>query len=121
MERFGCENVDKLEKDVPQLMLSASMHAAYMYVNTPTLKLIYNSTPKIQEKYKTFDDHWDRLNDVNSHGGLQEIKEIAPTLGVIPKRQLLEMLLGVKKHLDAWFETANKRGVTMIYDAAMSA
>ena len=30
------------------------------------------------------------------------------------------MLLGVKKHLDAWFEKANKRGVTMMYDAAMN-
>ena len=115
MECFNCEDVDKLEKDVPLLMLSASMHAAY--VNTPTLKLIYDSTPEIQEKYKTFEAYWDH---VNSRGGLQEYEEIFPALGVIPKCQLLEMLLGVKKHLDAWFETANKRGVTMMYDATMS-
>ena len=115
LERFNCENVDKLEKDVPLLMLSASMHTAH--VNTRALKLIYDSTPEIQEKYKTFEAYWDH---VNSRGGLQEIEEIIPALGVIPKRQLLEMLLGVKKHLDAWFETANKRGVTMMYDAAMS-
>ena len=101
LERFNCENVDELEKDVPQLMLSASMHTAH--VNTHALKLTNDSTHEIQEKYKTFDAYWDH---VNSCGGLQEIEEIVPALGFIPKCQLLEMLLGVKKHLDTWFETA---------------
>ena len=88
MEHLSCENVDKPEKDVPLLMLSASMHTAH--VNTQTLKLIYDPTPEIQETFDAYWDHW------NSRGWLQEIEVIVPALGVIPKRQLLEMLLGVK-------------------------
>ena len=76
MEHLGCENVDKLEKDVPLLMLSASMHTAH--VNTQILKQIYDPTPEFQE---TFDAYWDH---VNSLGWLQEIEVIVSALGVIP-------------------------------------
>lgn len=119
LQVFDCNTVDDLEKSddpskesVPLLMLSASGHSAY--VNTKALRLIYEVNSYGFPDFDSFREH------VNSRGGLQEIEEIVPAFGAIPKGQLLLSVAGVMKGLRSFFEVAGKRGVTMLYDAAMN-
>ena len=55
----------------------------------------------------------------DSAGELQELDEMIPALLAIPKWQLLEMVLGILKHLKCLYKTANQRGVTLMYDVGM--
>ena len=116
LQSFSCDSLDEMEKDVPLLMISASGHTAY--VNTPALRSIYDSSLKIQEEYKTFEEY---RAHVNSNGGLQEMEEMIPAILAVPKLQLgTTIISGLKGSFDSLFQTANKRGVTLMYDAAMS-
>lgn len=113
LESLDCDAVDKMETDVPVLMLSASGHTAY--VNTKTLRVLYEKT-----KPSGFDSFEEYREHVNSHGGLQELVEIIPAFEAIPRPQLLKTIFGVMKGLDVIVKLASKRGVTLLYDAAMS-
>ena len=114
LQRLDCDTLDKIENEVPLLMMSASGHTAY--VNTQALRKTYDSSEEVRAEYPTFDDY---RAHVNSGGGLQEINEIMPAFDAA-KWQILFMMNGIIKYFDSLFETANQRGVTLMYDAAMS-
>ena len=114
---LNCDTLDKIiEGDRPVMMLSASMHTSY--VNTAALRKVYDSNASIREKYPTFDEY---RAHVNEGGGLQELDEMVPAVYAIPFWQQIEMVLKIKKNFDSLFETANQRGVTLMYDAGMVA
>ena len=115
LQTFGVDEVDAIRSDVPVMMISASMHTAY--VNTKATLEVYKSLADMQAKYPTFKEFRDH---VNTNGGLQEIEEMIPAFGAIPNLQILESVLEIKSNLDLLFQTANKRGVTLMYDAAAS-
>lgn len=113
LQRWDCDAVDEIENEIPVMMMSASGHTAY--VNTEALRIIYDhNKPDGYDSFEEFRDH------VNSGGGLQELAEIGLAFTSIPPLQLLESVLGIKKGLDSLFDLANQRGVTLLYDAAMS-
>ena len=114
LQRFDCDTLDKIENEVPLLMMSASGHTAY--VNTQALQKTYDSSEEVRAEYPTFDDY---RAHVNSGGGLQEINEMMPAF-FAAKWQILFLMNGILKYFDSLFETANQRGVTLMYDAAMS-
>lgn len=111
LQNFNCDTVDEMENDVPVMMMSASGHTAY--VNTRALEIIYS-------KEKQGDSFEDYRSKVNSNGGLQELVEIEAALKAIPILQLLNSFWRINKYLDSMFELANRRGVTLLYDAAMT-
>ena len=113
LQNLNCDTLDKIEDKVPLMMMSASGHTAY--VNTPALHKIYDSSEKVREEYSSFDKYRDH---VLSNGGLQELSEITPAM-LAAKWQILLMAKGIIKDFDSFFETANQRGVTLMYDAAM--
>ncbi len=115
LQKLGVDEVDAIRSDVPVMMISASMHTAY--VNTKAAYEVYKSSAAMQAIYPTFEKFRDH---VNTNGGLQEMGEMFPAFGAIPKVQILESVFQLKSNLDLLFQTANKRGVTLIYDAASS-
>ena len=115
LQSLDCDTLDKLlEGDRSLMMMSASGHTAY--VNTAALHKIYSSDESIRDQYPNFSDYRDH---VNKRGGLQELEEMTPAVRAVPLWQKFEVVLGIKKHFDCLFETANQRGVTLMYDAGM--
>ncbi|WP_434345955.1 amidohydrolase [Myxococcus virescens] len=109
-------DADFLDRHVPNkpvLLLSASMHTAYL--NTAALKLTYENSTDLQKKFDTFEDYKD-----SNKGQLQEIPEMQPALAAIPRRQMLGITAQAVLNLARLFETAAKRGVTMLYDAGLN-
>lgn len=90
--------LDSIEAKRPMLLISASMHTAYM--NTAARDLVHEKTGIMVE-----------------NGVLQETQIVAGILS-IPAKQKLEMLK-IFKRLDTFFETAVSRGITLLYDAMM--
>ena len=115
LQRFGPYELDLMEKDIPLFMVSASMHTAY--VNSPAIHQIYDSNEEIQQQYTSYQKYWTHVND---RGGLQEMAEMSAGLKAIPKLQIFETVVHLKKNLDSHFKMANEHGVTLMYDAAMS-
>ena len=111
---LNCDTLDKIIEDRPLMMLSASMHTSY--VNTAALCKVYDSNESIREKFPTFDDY---RTHVNERGGLQELEEMEPAVHAIPRQQQNETISMLTKNFDSLFETANQRGVTLMYDAGM--
>lgn len=112
---LDCDTVDGFEADVPVLMMAASGHTAY--VNSKAVNLTYKANPKLQEDYPTVGDYRKHVND---GGGLQEMVEILPAFTAIPKAQIAVTALSLVHGLRSMFELANQRGVTLMYDAAMT-
>lgn len=113
MTSFGPSDLDTLEAHTPIFILSASVHTGY--VNSPAVKLIYDS-PQNSEIRETYPTEKAYLDHVEKKGGLQEIAEFTPAFNAIPESQLQ---IDVPKYLDSIFQTANQRGITMLYDAGM--
>ncbi|WP_421549592.1 amidohydrolase [Pseudomonas sp. QD4] len=88
--------LDTIESKRPMLLISASMHTAYM--NTAARDLVHERTGVMAE-----------------NGVLQETQIVAGILS-IPAKQKLEMLK-IFKRLDTFFDTASSRGITLLYDA----
>ena len=114
LQNLNCDTLDKIENEVPLMMMSASGHTAY--VNTLALHKIYDSSEEVREEYSSFDKY---KAHVMLKGGLQEISGIKPAI-LAAKWQIIWMIRGIIKDFDSLFETANQRGVTLMYDAAMS-
>ncbi len=102
----------KNEKKRPILIMSASMHTAYL--NTAALTAVWESNKDLQEKYKTVDDYI-----TQTQGDLQEIAGIMPAIKTIPIVQLLSIAAGIFKQLTSMFDDAVSKGITSIYDAGM--
>ncbi|MBQ4864730.1 amidohydrolase [Pseudoalteromonas sp. MMG013] len=102
--------LDKLRDDnTPIFLMSASLHTAY--VNTAAL-----------EKIKPFfpaDEQIDFVKNITEQGALQELSQIFPAFSAIPKSQNLSALENLPRYIAEIFSTANKRGVTMMYEAGM--
>ncbi|WP_140789350.1 amidohydrolase [Myxococcus xanthus] len=104
--------LDQYVADVPVLLLSASMHTAYL--NTAALRHTYNNSPDLQRDFGTFEKY-----KATNKGQLQEIPAMQPALLAIPKHQILEIKAKAVPNLTRLFETAVERGVTMLYDAGL--
>ncbi len=105
--------LDVINNDVPILLLSASMHTAY--VNSAALKIVFDKSKSVQEQYTDFETYRQKTN-----GQLQEEEQISPALKSIPNSQWLEIFDHIFSNLNAFFETAVSRGVTFMYDAGMN-
>ena len=112
LQRFECDTVDKMESSIPVFMLSASGHTAY--VNTVALRAVFDSG---NSGYDSFEKYKKAVDD---NGGLQEMEQIIPALKAVPKLQLLGCVLKLLEGLGSLFRLATQRGVTMLYDAAVS-
>lgn len=112
---FNCEFLDNINKVNPIMLISASMHTAY--VNTPLLQIVYDSSEEVRNLFPTFQDYWKHVNEGN---GLQEIAEMGPAFKAIPLKYLAKMLFELPKYFHEIFHTANQRGVTLMYDAGMT-
>ncbi|WP_192558576.1 amidohydrolase [Pseudomonas allokribbensis] len=106
-------NLDSILKETPLLMISASMHTVYL--NTPACKAVYfhnnAASQKLRDKYKSFDTFLEE-----TQGNLQEEAGITPALLSIPLAQALDVV-NIFKYMKDYFETASKRGITLLYDA----
>ncbi|MBK5528473.1 amidohydrolase family protein [Pseudomonas sp. TH06] len=106
-------NLDSLVKDRPLLMMSASMHTAYL--NTAACTIVYRNesaaNPEFLTKYPTFQVFMDK-----TQGVLQEEKGIVPAILSIRIKQILHSL-NLFGPMQNYFHQASKRGVTLLYDA----
>jgi predicted amidohydrolase YtcJ len=92
--------LDQCHLGCPVFILSASLHTAY--VNSEALELMdFKGGP------------------VPEDGLLQEIEQIMIGLEAIPRKQKEDMITQSSGHIKEFFETASRRGITMLYDAGM--
>ncbi|MGE1174690.1 amidohydrolase [Pseudomonas sp. BW7P1] len=107
-------NLDSIVKSNPLLMMSASMHTAYL--NSAACAIVYKNRSEVDssflKQYPTLKDFIDQ-----THGVLQEENQIMPAIESIPPRQLLKSLLGLMGAMKNYFDLASQRGVTLLYDA----
>ena len=104
--------LDGINHEKSMMLLSASMHT--LYLNTKALTYVYNSSSTVQGQYASANDYIQA-----TQGQLQEEAEMTPALTVI-KAQITAMSAKVDTYLTTLFQLANSRGVTFMYDAAMS-
>ncbi|MGE8413690.1 MAG: amidohydrolase [Pseudomonas sp.] len=90
-------NLDSIDKLHPMLLVSASMHTAYL--NSAASELVAKAGIPVD------------------NGTVQE-EDVFKAILVIPLKQQLEMLT-IFKRLDHYFATAARRGITLLYDAMM--
>lgn len=117
LQTINAASLDKIDSVTPIMLMSASMHT--LYLNSPALNVVYNmlykeNKDRFDEKYPNFEDY---LNA--NQGQLQELAGMGPAFKCIPKEQIAIMVLESFKHLEQFFQTANERGVTFMYDAGM--
>lgn len=111
---FTCDSLDEMVTDIPLLMLSASMHTAYL--NTKALQLTYtHNYEELKAVYPDFDTYKSKTK-----GQLQEEAGMTPALKTIPLLQLGEMVISCFSNLKQLFKEANSRGATFLYDAGMN-
>ncbi|AXK52905.1 amidohydrolase [Pseudomonas protegens] len=91
-------NLDSIDAERPILLISASMHTAYM--NSAASEAVFRKT------------------GVKANKGLLQEREILHAIRSIPVQQQLQMLK-IFKHLKDYFNTATQRGITLLYDAMM--
>ncbi|MGH1517961.1 amidohydrolase [Chryseobacterium sp. JK1] len=104
--------LDDINADVPIMLLSASMHT--LYLNTKALTYVYNHSPEVKSNYSSAEDYIKKTK-----GQLQEGLQMTPALKVV-KLQIIAMSLQINSYLTDLFQTANKRGVTFMYDAGLN-
>ncbi|MES2278024.1 MAG: amidohydrolase family protein [Bacteroidota bacterium] len=115
LQTIHYEDLDKIDAKTPMFLLSASMHT--LYLNSPALKFVFDNSEKIRHKYVTLHHYMHETK-----GQLQEEAEMGPALEVIEvKAQLAILSIPAIKFIDELFTLANSRGVTFMYDAAMTA
>lgn len=116
---LNCQFLDELVKDIPVLLMSASMHTAYL--NTAALQAVYLGSAEIRQNYSDFADYLSK-----TQGRLQENAQIAPALQVVfpadpaMTRQKKEMTACLAQNLADLFQTAIARGTTFMYDAMLT-
>ncbi|WP_159440624.1 amidohydrolase [Mucilaginibacter sp. OK098] len=105
--------LDNINSKKSMMLLSASMHT--LYLNTKALNYVYNNSSAVRAIYASASDYIQA-----TQGQLQEEAEMTPALTVI-KAQITAMSTNVYSYLTSLFQLANSRGVTFMYDAALSA
>ncbi|QKJ28599.1 amidohydrolase family protein [Mucilaginibacter mali] len=114
LQTIHYDDLDKIDAKTPMFLLSASMHT--LYVNSPALKLAFDNNEAIRQKYGTLHEYRQQTK-----GQLQEEAEMRPALEVLEvKAQLAILSIPAIKYLDELFALANSRGITFLYDAAMT-
>lgn len=91
-------NLDTIDKQHPMLLISASMHTAYL--NTAASDAVFEKT------------------GIRAKDGVLQEGDVAVAIKSIPLKQQLEML-NIFKRIDHYFDTAARRGITLLYDAMM--
>jgi predicted amidohydrolase YtcJ len=91
-------NLDTIDKQHPMLLISASMHTAYL--NTAASDAVYKKT------------------GIRARNGILQEAEVLAAIKTIPLKQQLD-ILKIFKHLENYFDTAARRGITLLYDAMM--
>lgn len=91
-------NLDTIDKQHPMLLISASMHTAYL--NTAASDAVFEKT------------------GVRADNGVLQEAQVLAAIKSIPLRQQLE-ILNIFKHLEDYFDKASRRGITLLYDAMM--
>ncbi|KMQ64639.1 hypothetical protein ACM46_10340 [Chryseobacterium angstadtii] len=104
--------LDKINKDIPIMLLSASMHT--LYLNTAALTYVYNHSDEVKSHYTSAEDYIQKTN-----GQLQEGLQMTPALKVV-KLQIIAMSIHINTYLTDLFKVANSRGVTFMYDAGLN-
>jgi predicted amidohydrolase YtcJ len=107
--------LDPISDQTPIMLISASEHTAY--VNTPVLKAMWKN-PALHEKLKKQFKSEEKFLEKAS-GVLQEMDEIVPALISINKRQMESLIADMPGNLIRMLKVAQKRGVTLVYDAGM--
>ncbi|BDD06716.1 amidohydrolase [Aureibacter tunicatorum] len=120
--------LDKVSTTRPVMVISASLHT--LYVNSIALEVIWekqneeslNNNPQAKEFIKKYPS-----SDIykNNKGILQEIEQMAPALESLPDIQNLSIQQTLSStennSIRSFFKTSRSRGVTMVYDAGMTA
>ncbi|RCK43491.1 hypothetical protein TH25_21655, partial [Thalassospira profundimaris] len=105
--------LDPIDDQTPMLLVAASEHTAY--VNTPALKIIWETyKDKLTAEYQTEENFLNK-----SSGVLQEMDQVVPALEAVHKEQLEYLKKNLPDNLIRMLKVAQKRGVTLVYDAAM--
>lgn len=112
---FDTDYFDRITTEVPVLILSASLHTAY--VNTPVLRVIYHRFHALRSQFPNLEAY---RAHVNAQGGLQEMQAIIQAVECIPAFQLAAMVEKLYVNLDKFFKTACSLGLTTLYDAGMN-
>jgi predicted amidohydrolase YtcJ len=114
LQTIHYQDLDKIEAETPMFLLSASMHT--LYLNSPALKFVFDNSEKIRHKYITLHHYMHQTK-----GQLQEEAEMGPALEVIEvKAQLAILSIPAISYINELFTLANSRGITFMYDAAMT-
>jgi predicted amidohydrolase YtcJ len=119
----GCSNfteisnvfLDSISEKVSILVLSASGHT--LYANTEALNTTFNfiGNKKLREQY-----HNSATEYISTTNGLlQEQAGMTPAV-LAHWEAVLKTTLPIVKNLDNFFQEANSRGVTSMYDALLS-
>lgn len=108
--------LDSISDEKAILLMSASGHTGY--VNTPALKAAWDhpANENLRTEYKSLDNYI-----ATTHGVLQEMTTILPVVESMPQGQLNQILSNISGNLIKMLQMAQKRGVTMVYDAGMLA
>lgn len=104
--------LDAINSKKSMMLLSASMHT--LYLNTKALNYVYDNSATVQGQYASAAAYISATN-----GQLEEETMMSPALAVV-KTQITAMAAKVNSYLTELFQLANSRGVTFMYDAAMT-
>lgn len=106
--------LDKVSKDKPILIMSASGHT--IYANSPALREIYNTQ---KGKPAMHDYHSADEYIAKTHGLLEEEPMMMPAVTTFQDAISIKSL-DIVANMDAFFRQANSRGVTSMYDALIN-
>lgn len=114
---INIELLDKIETKRPILLMSASLHTAY--VNTLALKKIYAShyanNPK--SHYKNEESY---ISAMSAQGALQESEQIMSALTSMPTKQSIMLIKNFGNTIKDTINKALKAGITTFLDASMT-
>ena len=116
LARLDTDFFDSITGDVPVMILSASLHTAY--VNTQVLSVLFKKFEELRRQFKDLDAY---RAHVNARGGLQEMTEIIQAMECVPLWQLAPMVAKLNSNLEKVFKGAFAVGITTLYDAGMTA
>lgn len=106
IEWLDCLNINR-----PILLFAASMHT--IYLNTLALNVIVENMDFTDVQKDAFKEM------INTQGALQELDQMYPAINAVPSIQKNKIVKSTFTNLKSIFDTANERGVTLMYDAGM--
>lgn len=119
----GCDNfktidyrfLDKVSDSVSILIFSASGHT--FYLNTMAMNRTYSANKSDADFIKLYPTPQDYIDD--TQGVLQEQAGMTPAVKAFDA-DILKTTVHLMANLDAFFQQANSRGVTSMYDALIN-